>query len=69
MTTEIITLLANLVLALSFIIGLVFGIAQVLAAARERKDRLTLEILRNFQTREFSELMNFVTNSDVPPTQ
>ena len=68
MTTEIITLLANLALALSFIVGLVFGIAQVRAAARDRKERLTLETLRNFQTREFSELMNFVTNSDVPPT-
>ena len=68
MTTEIITLLANLALALSFIVALVFGIAQVRAAARDRKERLTLETLRNFQTREFSELMNFVTNSDVPPT-
>jgi hypothetical protein len=68
MTAEIITLLANLALALSFIVGLVFGIAQVRAAARDRKERLTLETLRNFQTREFSELMNFVTNSDVPPT-
>jgi hypothetical protein len=68
MTTEIIALLANLALALSFIVGLVFGISQVRAAARDRKERLTLETLRNFQTREFSELMNFVTNSDVPPT-
>src|SRR5260221_3959224 len=67
-TTETITFLANLALAPSFIIGLVFGIAQVRAAARDRKERLTLEALRNFQTREFSELMNFVTNSDVPPT-
>jgi hypothetical protein len=51
MTAEIITLLANLALALSFIVGLVFGIAQVRAAARDRKERLTLETLRNFQTR------------------
>ena len=68
MTTDIITLLANIALALSFIVALVFGIAQVRAAARDRKERLTLETLRNFQTREFSELMNFVTNSKVPPT-
>src|SRR5436853_7586623 len=59
---------ANIALALSLVVGLVFGIAQVRAAARDRKERLTLETLRNFQTREFSELMNFVTNSDVPPT-
>ena len=68
MTTEIITLLANLALALSFIVGLVFGIAQVRAAARDRKERLTLETLRNFQTREFSELMNYVTAHDIPPS-
>src|SRR6266699_1492055 len=67
-TTEIITVIANIALALSLVVGLVFGIAQVRAAARDRRERLTLETLRNFQTREFSELMNFVTNSDVPPT-
>src|SRR5882672_12493201 len=68
MTTEIITLLANLALALSFIVALVFGIAQVRAAARDRRERLTLETLRSFQTREFAELMVYI-NSHNPPTR
>src|SRR6266699_1394691 len=68
MTTEIMTLLANLALALSFIVGLVFGIAQVRAAARDRRERLTLETLRNFQTREFAELMHHITTKEMPKT-
>ena len=61
-------MVANFSLALSFIIALIFGIGQARAAKRDRKERLTLETLRNFQTREFSELMNYITMHDVPPT-
>ena len=68
MTPEIIALLANLALALSFIVGLVFGIAQVKASARDRKERFTLEALRNFQTREFAELMFNINAYKIPPT-
>ena len=68
MTTEIIATIANLSLALSFIIALIFGIGQVRAAERDRKERFTLETLRSFQTREFSELMNYITMNDIPPT-
>ena len=42
---------ANITLALSLVVGLVFGIAQVRAAARDRRERLTLETVRNSQTR------------------
>ena len=66
MTNEIIALIANLALALSFIVGLIFGIAQVKAAARDRRERFTLETLRNFQTREFAELIYFVTYNNIP---
>ena len=66
MNNEFIALLANLALALSFIVGLIFGIAQVKAAARDRRERLTLEALRNFQTREFSELIFYVLYSKLP---
>jgi len=69
MTNEIITLLANLALTLSFIVALVFGIAQVKAAGRDRRERLTLETLRNFQTREFAELIYYINSSDFPTTQ
>ena len=65
-TTEIITLIANVALALSLVVGLVFGITQVRTAARDRRERLTLETLRNFQTREFAELMLYITSHEMP---
>jgi hypothetical protein len=68
MNTELIGLIANLALALSFIVGLVFGILQVKAAARDRKERLTLDALRNFQTREFSEIMFYTNAYQIPST-
>src|SRR5882724_12629494 len=68
MTSETITLIANIALSVSAIIALVFGIAQVKTATRDRQERFTLEALRNFNTREFSELMNYVTSHDIPPT-
>ena len=63
---DLVTLIANAALALSFIVGLIFGIAQVRAAARDRRDRLTLEALRNFQSREFAELMQYIISHDIP---
>ena len=68
-TTEIITIAANLALTLSFIIAFIFGIAQVKAAARDRKERLTLEAIRNFQSREFAELLSYVTSRKMPVTR
>src|SRR5438270_7497687 len=69
MTNEIITLIANLALTLSFLVALVFGIAQVRAAARDRRERLTLETLRNFQTREFAEFIHFITSHTIPTSR
>ncbi len=66
---DIVSLIANLALTLSLIVGVVFGIAQVRAAARDRRERLTLESLRHFQTREFSELMFFIIESSFPASQ
>jgi hypothetical protein len=57
MNSDIITIIANLALALSFIVALIFGIAQVRVAARDRTERLTLGTLEAFQTREFAELI------------
>ena len=48
------------------VVGLVFGIAQVRAAARDRRERLTLETLHNFQTHEFAELMHHVVSNEMP---
>ncbi len=69
MTSELISLIANLALAFSFIVGLVFGIVQVRAAARDRRERLTLETLREFQTREFVELLHYISFHDLPSNQ
>jgi hypothetical protein len=69
MTNDIISMIANVALALSFIVGLIFGIAQVRTAARDRRERLTLETLREFQTREFVGMMNDVYSRDIPGTR
>jgi hypothetical protein len=66
MSTEFIALLANLALTLSFIVAVIFGIAQVKTANRDRRERLTLDTLRTFQTKEFAELINFITIARIP---
>ena len=65
---EIVTLAANIALALSLIVALVFGIAQVRAAARDRRERLTLEVLRSFSTREFAIFMYRINTGKLPAT-
>ena len=69
MTSDFIGLIANLALTLSFIVGLIFGIAQVRAAARDRRERLTLEALRSFQSRDFAELLQFVNAEKAPASR
>jgi len=69
MTPEFISLLANIALTLSVIVAVIFGIAQVKAAERDRQERLTLETLREFQTREFADLMLFILDHEFPATQ
>jgi len=64
--TDTITMIANIALALSFIVGLIFGIAQVKTAARDRRERLTIQTLRDFQSREFVDLMQFVLTAEMP---
>src|SRR6185312_14594488 len=66
---QLVTLIANVSLALTFLAGLIFGIIQTRQAARDRRERLTLETLRAFHTREFAELMNFVGSSRFPKTR
>jgi len=68
-TSDVITLIANVALTLSFIVALIFGIAQVKVAARDRRERLTLETLRNFQTYEFAELLHYIGSKNMPATQ
>lgn len=69
MTFETIALIANISLALSFLAALIFGIAQVKSAARDRREQLTLEALRAVQTREFAELIQYIVTSKFPTKQ
>jgi hypothetical protein len=68
MTKDIIEIIANLALALSFIIGLIFGLIQIKALGRDRKERLTLETLRNYQSHTFAELMFKINSAKIPRT-
>ena len=69
MNTEFISLLADLALTLSVIVAVIFEVVQVKTANRDRHERLTLETLREFQTREFAGLMLFILDHDFPTTQ
>jgi hypothetical protein len=65
---DMISAVGNVAIALTFVAGLVFGIAQVRAAARDRRERLTLEALHSFQTHEFAGLMHHIISRKVPAT-
>lgn len=66
MSTEIISVIADLALTLSLVVAIIFGVAQVNAAKKDRRERLTLETLRNFQSREFAELILFTLDTEFP---
>jgi hypothetical protein len=63
-----VTILGNLAIALSFVVALAFGILQVRANNRDRHERLTLETIRTFQTREFATHLQRLRNLDTPTT-
>ena len=60
--------IANIALTISVLVAVVFGMAQVKTAAADRRERLTLETLRYFQTREFAELIRHITVGQLPQT-
>jgi hypothetical protein len=68
MSATLIANLANLALTLSLIVAVVFGMAQVKTAKRDRRERLTMETLRVFQSREFAEMILFITTTPFPKT-
>ena len=65
-TSELVAICANLALTLSLIVAIIFGIAQVRTAENDRRERLTLETLRTFTTREFAENIHFITRGNMP---
>ncbi len=69
MSNEFVALMANIALTLSVIVAVIFGIAQVKSANKDRRERLTLETLRSFQTREFAEMMYHTYMTEIPTTR
>jgi len=69
MSSQLITNIANIALTLSVIVAVIFGIAQVRSAARSRHDQLTLEVLRQFQGKEFVELLHYISRSELPKSR
>lgn len=59
---------ANVAIAVSALIALVFGIVQVLSATRDRRERLTVEVIRAMQTRTFAEHVISLQDRPPPPT-
>lgn len=68
MNSQLIALIANIALTLSVLVAVIFGIAQVKTAAKDRRERLTMETLRNFQTREFAETLQYIHRIVLPVT-
>jgi len=68
-TTELVEFITNIALTLSFIIALIFGVIEMRSASRDRSERLTMESLRNFQSREFAELIFYITTVKMPACQ
>jgi hypothetical protein len=66
--TDTVTIVGNIAIALSFVIALIFGVAQVQAASRDRRERLTVETLSAFQSREFSGFIYRVMYKTMPAT-
>ncbi len=69
MNSSFIALIANIALTISVIVAVIFGIAQVRSAARDRRERLTLDILSSFQTKEFAEMLHHTTFTKFPATR
>jgi hypothetical protein len=63
---ELISEIADLALTLSLIVAIIFGMAQINVAKKDRRERLTLETLRNFHSRDFAELIFFITTTKMP---
>lgn len=61
-----VTTLTDIAIGASAVVALVFGILQVLAAVRDRRERLTIEVVRELQSREFAQQLSDLRER--PPT-
>jgi len=69
MNADLIGNIAHISLALSLIVGLVFGISQARAASRDRRERFTLETLSFIGAREFAEMIQYIDTHEMPKTR
>ena len=60
--------LTDIAIAASVVVALAFGIIQVLIAVRDRRERLTIEVIRGLQTREFAQQLVDISVSPATPT-
>jgi hypothetical protein len=62
------TVIGESAIALSFLAAVVFGISQVRTSAEDRRERLTVEVVRGMQTREMAAHFQRVGSLDMPST-
>jgi hypothetical protein len=67
-TESVASIIGDAALTLSLVAAVGFGAAQVRGAARERRERFTLETVRQLQTREMAENFQRTSNTDMPAT-
>ena len=65
---NIVTLVSDVSLTLTLIVTAIFGIAELRASERERRERFALDYLATFQSRDFAELLQYVTSKGIPTT-
>lgn len=62
------TIVGNLAIALSVVVAVAFGIVQTRAVTRDRRERLAIDTIRSFQTREFAAQVHFLRIQKPPTT-
>jgi hypothetical protein len=63
---SIFTLLSDISLTLSVIVAIIFGIFEARSSNRERRENFAVDYLGTFRSREFAELIQYVTSNDMP---
>jgi hypothetical protein len=63
---NIITLISDVSLTLTLIVAIIFGLREARSSERDRRERFALDYLANFQSREFAELLRYITSKSMP---
>lgn len=65
-TESVASVIGDAALALSLLVVLAFGMAQARSGAQDRRERLTLTTIQEFQTREMAAHFQRLSSSDLP---